>query len=1438
MDRERSSGMVCLVCLALVVCTGNAALTGEPDPLLEESNWIWWDKDTNGYYREPGADPALQECVREDFVFSKELEIASKVKTATFRITAESVYALSINDKEVGSDDNWMSLETYDIKPFLVRGKNRFEIKAKTKYWAAGVFFFGRVETADGKRSEILADTTWDCTNAKGMSQKAEIVIQGVDGGWWNNCNRVFEHHREWYELNTKLATPHLPWAKPYAGGRVKVLAIVGRTHHHDLVEMLHRADVELRYVFTDIYKADARYGGSRAPFFPETKGARSSDVAEAVAKALEDRPDVIIFGGLSSGIFYEVVADKLKSMVESGVGLVFTGLPPKLIPEEGTKKPKRDPSYEKELTAQPLAEKPPSLATSVPFERLPGFRLGTRDKEKSFQKVSAVYRYGDGRLARLRVGRGKFADAKDSEDLHYEYYQSFFIKAILWAAGREPEVNLEDFPALLTVDRDEPGTLRFGLAGKGRYAVSMAVRSPEMLHRLPEEPTARPGVHETECLLQPLHETTVKAKGGSPVELDLPRLPAGGYFVDVTAADGKKTVTWATVHLTVTAKPAIARIEMASPYLDVADGKADVAQARVTLDSAAPEETAIRFSLVDNHERRLQERTVAVPVGETAAEGLFLVRDFDTNLGRVRAALLVGREVHDIEIGRFTTIRRDWDHYCLVSPYGNLGGGSFSGRTFARVSVGLGFDAGGAKSIKDLEAADTTPVCGIGVGSPRRPIDLDPAVLEKMRDGARKYMKARAPFDPFAYVCGDELNYGGGDALRNRVRDFQRHLEKQYRNLKALNKQWGTDFKTFGEIYPILSTKAIGAARSEWEAAKKKGSESKHCDPDRYVPSDEYMKVARTERNFSRLIDQRLNANRVFADRYRLGNRLAHEYDPHARVGSWAPMWPFAGTGHNWPLFVQEMGCFAPYGRGGEIIPLECARSFAKPGTLTGLCYGGYLYNAFARRSEQKDLEWQKWRIWSGLLRGFTSQWWYGMGAGGSENGMCEGYAPYPSMQVMTQEAARMNQGFYKLFTRASRDYGPVAVHHSMPSRLVQSMVGDFSNRVWDLHFVMRIVQDHVGHQYTYVTHTQIAGGELKDYRVLMMPLSVAIDKAEAQALKKFVQGGGLLIADVRPGLANGHGNLNDSKAMCELFGISYKKDMGRKRLVGEVSGEYKGARFESGRQRFPADPALELKGAKAVLEIEGIPLVTSHDVGEGAAVCLNIPFNYYYGYPSPDSLYKYHGEPGHNRMVGNVVAAILAAHKVERVVRVGMPEGEWLWGLETPYHMDGKAQYVSITKRRRTKAEQSGYRVVLHAPEAGHVYDMYAGQYLGRKENWEVKIAAADVRLFSILPYKVEGLKIDRDRKKAARGQAITGKVTVDAGGAEPVRHFVHLEVVRPDGKAVRYLAQTLETANGVLKFSVPLALNEPVGTWELTFTDVATGTEESVRLKVGEQ
>ena len=180
--------------------------------------------------------------------------------------------------------------------------------------------------------------------------------------------------------------------------------------------------------------------------------------------------------------------------------------------------------------------------------------------------------------------------------------------------------------------------------------------------------------------------------------------------------------------------------------------------------------------------------------------------------------------------------------------------------------------------------------------------------------------------------------------------------------------------------------------------------------------------------------------------------------------------------------------------------------------------------------------------------------------------------------------------------------------------------------------------------------------------------------------------------------------------------------------------------------------------------------------------------------------------------------------------------PDGKWPWGLETWYAVDGQAQYVGLTKRRAAKREPDS-PIKVRAPRTGHIYDMFTGRYLGKKIEWQTTVAPADVQLFSILPYQVESLMVGCPQKTVRRGGVVIGEVRVVIGDGrkKPVRHVIHLEVIRPDGKAVRYLAQNLETKNGSADFSIPFALNEPAGEYTLIFTDVATRSKKIVQISL---
>ena len=188
-----------------------------------------------------------------------------------------------------------------------------------------------------------------------------------------------------------------------------------------------------------------------------------------------------------------------------------------------------------------------------------------------------------------------------------------------------------------------------------------------------------------------------------------------------------------------------------------------------------------------------------------------------------------------------------------------------------------------------------------------------------------------------------------------------------------------------------------------------------------------------------------------------------------------------------------------------------------------------------------------------------------------------------------------------------------------------------------------------------------------------------------------------------------------------------------------------------------------------------------------------------------------------------------------MERPVAVDPPEGEeWPFGLDMSHHQDGEAQYIGLTKRRETDDEPAR-EITIHSRKPGHVYDMFTGEYRGEAGAWTTTVDQADVRLFSVLPYKVEELNVSTAQRPAVRGESLEGAVKVTSAGADPVRHVIHLEAIRPDGESVRYLARNLETEKGSASFSLPLALNEAPGEWTLSFTDVATGIRANIRALV---
>jgi len=1379
---------------------------------------------------------------REELTFTRTVDLPDEPQAASLRISAQGTYTLWINDKEVGRDDQVCTLDQYDIRPFLKKGANKFRVTAKTNHWSAGLFVCGSVTLANGEKVAIRSDRSWTAgkPDVPDSTGPAGEVIRGINGGFWNNVGRLMAMPETYYRLNTGVEAPGILWAKPYAGEKVRALALVGRAGQRDFIELSRRTDLDLTVVFSDVgsrnYEAIFAGKYSTAPFFPLLKGMFYKDAKQRLEKALAEEWDVIILAGIggyrgagSERLFYEVVADRLKELVSNGTGLIYRqqALPGKSLPlEEGQKKPKVDHSYQEALVAKPIAEQPAFLALGMPFGKLSGFHLREKDQEKRYENVANLFQFGKGRVVRLN---GRYVGAlasrgRDNSDLRFQYYMSFAIKSILWAAGKEPAVQFKDFPATLSqTPGNQTQALQFTLAGvPNGCKATLEVRSLEKLAQEPAAPITTQGLERGVLPLRSLSTTShdIQSSAETQVSLPLPALPAGDYFLDVTIDQNGKKANWATTHLTVERRVTITGLKLSQKYLDVADEKLDAIGAEASLSAAAPAGLIARFQLIDNYDCLLAQQEVALQTGRRAAVAAFPVKGFRTTLGRVRAELLTGGRSESVKVARFTAIRRDWDRYVFVG----WGGGVQSHQqvVYSRVLAGLGFEASRHHRLKieDLEAVDKVALPPYPF--PRYGHDKInyKQMLERSIESARKIAESQLPFDPIAFNTGDEFFYKGGEHKPSRVQAYREFLRKRYKTVKSLNESWGSDHSSFDEIHPIVPGKMADKLKEQGE----------------FVKREEFLEAVKTTRNYARYVDQWLDNYRAYMKAAEVARQGIKKVYPQARVGMDCPMWPHSTSGHDWYRFMQNFEYFAPYGRGGEVIPEKQARSYAKPGQFLGLTYGGYLYMAFDRREELTDVNWQLWRMWSGFLDGFNSMWWYTLSAGSNEGNLGPGYEPYPTLIAATDAIAQINRGYHTLLNPLRRDYGPIALHDSIPSRIISGILpqgGGSYGHNFNQHILMSILENHCGRPYTFVDYRQVPQGELKKYRVLFMAKSVAIGAEEAKALEAWLKGGGTIIADWRPGAFDGSGKWSGDGAVPSLFGLAFDKELGRVEVKGKLDGSLLGRDFTfEPSWSFPADPAVELNGATAFCEIDGVPLITVNEVGKGRAICLNIPSTYGAGYNTPDCLYAYWGDEAHNTLISSIISHILEALGVERPLKVEPADEVWPFRLDVASHVDGAAQYIGLTRK---VDQQAPGRVKLHPKVPGHVYDMFSGEYLGQMTELDVDIPKFMVRLFSVLPYRVAGLECSLSEGSAKRGEEIRGTVTVQTGEVEPVRHVIHVETIRPDGKAVRYLAQNLETKEGQAEFSLPFALNEPKGEWKLQLTDVATQLEKEIALRV---
>lgn len=1185
--------------------------------------------------------------------------------------------------------------------------------------------------------------------------------------------------------LGRDLVTPHRVWAKPLAGGTLKGLFLLSTNHQRQVIEMVQRFDMDYLYVPL----------GDRAPFtfrhrygLPLGRGMLSEkEGAALLAKTLKEPFPVMVIGDAYMRKYGKSWSEwsKLPGGIRQAIlKKVERGCGLVYVNPTGL-----DDAAEKALTAKPVAGDH-ALLSWIPK----GIILKRR------REGVLTGQHGKGRIviikARCTGVQPYFDCAFDPKPAHLpDYYYALVARSMLWAAGREPA-------ARFTGESKTGQSVRLSVSGPGETVAW------ELLDELG----------------QVVAKDMARVTDGS-LTITPPLPPTQGRtFLHAFLKSGKATHDWRVNTFDVTAPARIIAAEMAAMPRDGEPGV---------------------LSLEVSGEGLTARTAICAGTGDLYASGTHTLRNGDNRLtievpdlptlgNRLRVELMAGKTVLDrcelhLNLPDLAKERRK-RFFALV--WGSWSGitDSFSAALGNRQLRRMGFDVNlstfanlNCHRYRDAQAFNDADL-GLMVQNIRHQGVRDHQILFKFQQtGDKKLLwreaclssqeyqqQTEAAFKRaldqtrhlgvMLYHWGDECSYtyeGGHRGLDicfspDTLRDFRVWLKQQYPTLAALNAEWGTRFKTWDAVEPMTSGEVKGRDKlGPW-------------------------------------FDHRLFSDHLYCIKTMKRHReLVQKRDPTALMGEGgisAEM--LAHGGFNWPLKLQAHSHLIPYRNTAIISQLAAHRpDFHYSARWIG-------YNA-----PPVD---HHFRVWNCLFFGARSMsYWCMRHLLEADLSLSE---PGRRTQKMLHE---LHSGIGDLLVSGTRRFDKIGVLYSQPSVLgAYALTG----RGVDTY---RIAQKNTtvwleaffdaGYQPILLTEDQIA---TSDVRALVLPMTLALSDASAHALNAFVSKGGLLIADVAPGIMSSHGRRRAKGRLDDLFGIKRAKasklqarDVSLRVAMpdlGVAESQISGTVMETGLSVTTSKPMASMAGkwtrvGKLVFsrggQAGGTRACFVRKVGRGKTLYLGI---------LPSSL----RDSAHR----NILIDLMDHAGIKSDAEVRDTKGKRSQGIYVNRYGLGPITLVAVAEPPEHIRDASVERmdipdltkytrdVVVRVPGATHYYDVRRKTMLGKGREARTKLIIGTGNLIAASPFPIGKVTLDNTRLSVKPGATvvITGRID----GCPQMKGIARITFRTGDEWRDCLLARVADIDGGRFKHTFPSPLDAS-GTWRVTVREAISGNEATATI-----
>jgi len=1266
-------------------------------------------------------------------------------------------------------------------------------------------------------RSGQLAGVNWLALNRVDFSPASAVTLHLDHLRTWEYQPELDSRGRMDIVYSDSIRTPHVAWQRPDAAGPLRGLFVPSAGAGRVMVELMQRFDIEPvtvtfeptlglhRWAFGDFY-------GTRALEYDHVTDKFSIEYT-AVTSELESPRQFEVIALPSLRTWNEMPPELRRALlkrVSEGCGLVLFqpvsgGAAPDLDelsplggqtrmelyrPREADQPEERPAGLVPGSRAWKAVEPSHYVTRGIPLDLIPAGDINhVRYTAKPDAKVLIAAEDGSPILALGKYGQGRVAvfawedqgmfprvsrPLEEKNGLPYwEYIYALTGRALRWAAGRE---TADGFGGMKLASLKESGPLCLTgevlcQAGDRLRAVIRDQEFRELARR--EIPAAR-----------------------GRLELTFPEIACGSRMIaDIWLVRNGRVVDFASASAGFSGGSRIAELKTDKDTYELGEE----VTGRVSVDKTG-NAARVALALTDNRDRLLAADTLSLAPGAGAEfslpSALCLARR-----AVVTARVLAdnGQAVHTARVDLFIDRPSLWDDYEVMMyrfmPQITAGEWKFLDRymeclgvtAWAAVQPEFAFRSNlGLQAETRLDTEESLDGAGEVPYREQKKNYLathdkkylirqnclhDPAYLEQQKKEVQRKVEQFKRYSPLSYYCYEEpslTHYGDAFDLcfgPHTLAAFRDWLKEQYGSLEKLNSQWGTAF-------------------ASWEAV---------------VPDDTFE--AQKRGNYSSWADHRLFMERSYADNYAYVRRMVREVDPEGRVMMTGTQRTVPHNGYDYYLLDQTIDHTQPYGE-----PERHKAFMREGGKITG-CTG---YGVFGPK-----LDYELWsRLFSGHNAGSAIFWQFST--------IDPDYRLCKSGADMVRIFGELRQGgLARLLTAARWTPSEVVLFWSMPSihgswiqdgRIVEEDAARSAGfDRWEFNYESwRWLLEDLGVPYRAMSWQMLEDGwlEKSGAKVLVLPQTMALSEKGAQRVRRFVEAGGAVVADVQAAVMDQHCRWQKKGGLDELFGIR-----GQRATLIPAAGDYT-ARRGAVSGLAVADAGVKPAGASAADYGTGLPAVLRNSSGQGSAFFLNA---WLAGY-------------GRLRQTGGgaelraAFSGVLADAGYRPLIALRPSSGGDLKAVKMTTYNLGKGYLVGLLKDYRATDPRQDLDVIL--PEPGFHYDVRAGRCLGQGSVLRTDIAPGEVRLLASLPYQVSALDVSGP-ENARRGQAVEFAASVKAAGETAVgTHVLRLEVIGPDGAVVDYYGRNLDAPEGKAVFSLPLALDDTPGVWRARVRDVASG------------